>query len=107
MARHELILTEGEYGFDYDFNVLKEDRTAHPMTGFTAARLVIADEETGEVKLDNTANVTLPGGNVVRWAIQNGQTDFNGTYIATIHLTGTGVLEKIVQFSVVMNKKLV
>ncbi len=108
MARHELILTEGEFGFDYDFNVLKEDRTAASLAAFTdSPRLVIVDPNSSNaVKLDNTANVAIVG-SIVRWSIKSGQTDFNGNFVATIHLNGPSLLEKVVEFSVFVKPKII
>ncbi len=108
MPRHELILTEGEYGFDHDFNVLKEDRSAADLSAFTdSPRLIIVDSnKSNTVKLDNTANVIIVG-SIVRWSIKNGQTDFSGNFVATIHLNGPSVLEKVVEFSVFVKPKLI
>lgn len=107
MARRELIFTEGEYGFDHTFYVKDEDGNAVNIASYTGARLVIVDpDDITDIKLDITSNLTINTNSVV-WAIQNGQTDYNGNLVATIHLTANGLLEKVYQFSVVVNPKLI
>lgn len=106
MAKQLLNFTEGEFGFNYTFHAKNEDNTDANLTGFTGARLVIFDEGAKVAKLDITTNLTLSSPNVV-WAIQDGQTNYNGEFLATLHLTATGVLEKTFQFPCVVTKKLV
>ena len=106
MARQILSFTEGEHGFDHTFHAFNEDKTVANLASFTAVRLVIKDEVTDTEKLNITTDLTISSPDVV-WAIQNGQTDFNGEFIAVLHLTAVGVLEKTFQLPCVVDKKLV
>lgn len=106
MARKSLIFTEGEFGFTHNFNVKEEDGTDSDISGFTDVRLIIYDEVGATAKLNITSNLTI-NDPVVEWAVQDGQTDFNGTFTASIHLTGSGVNEKVLQFPAIVAKKLV
>ena len=106
MASKTLKFTEGEKGFTHDFNVKKEDNTDAPLGAFTGVRLVIFDEVAAVAKLDITANLTIVG-SIVQWAVQVAQTDYNGNFIAVLHFTATGVLEKTFQFPTIVTKKLV
>lgn len=106
MATKVLRFTEGEKGFTHDFNVKNEDNTDATLSSFTGVRLIIFDEVAAVAKLDITANLTIVG-STVQWAIQGGQTDYNGNFIGSLHFTATGVLEKVFQFPVIVDKKLV
>ena len=106
MAKQTLTFTEGEFGFNYTFHAKNQDGTAANLTAFTGTRLVIFDEVGDVAKLDITANLSISSPDVV-WAIQSGQTDYNGEFIATLHLTAVGVLEKTFQFPCVVTPKLV
>lgn len=102
MANKALKFTEGEFGFTHDFDVKNEDGTNATLTPFTGARLVIVDGTTS--KLDITANLTIVGA-TVQWAVQSGQTDYNGIFDGVLHLTAAGRLEKVYDFPVIVQKK--
>ena len=106
MARQTLRFTEGEFGFNHTFHCFNEDKTVASLGAFTGARLVIKDESAVTPKLDITSNLTVSTPDVI-WAIQDGQTNYNGEFIATLHLTAVGILEKTFQFSCVVDPKLV
>ena len=106
MASQTLKFSEGENGFVHDFNVKKEDGSNADLTTFTGVRLVIFDEAASTAKLDITANLAIVG-STVQWSIQSGQTDYEGNFIAVLHFTATGRLEKTYQFSTIVEKKLV
>jgi len=106
MARQVLRFTEGEFGFNYTFHCFNEDKTAATIAAFTGARLVIKDETIVIPKLDITTDLTITSPDVI-WAIQTGQTNFNGEFIAVLHLTASGILEKTFQFPCVVDPKLV
>lgn len=106
MARKSLQFSEGEFGFTHVFHVFEEDGTNADISGFTGVRLVIYDEVGDTAKLNITTNLTISDPNV-EWAVQDGQTDFNGTFTASIHLTGSGVNEKVFQFPCTVHAKLV
>jgi len=104
MASKVLRFIEGEHGFNHKFNAKNEDGTAASLTSFTGARLLIMDGSTS--KLDITSNLTI-NTNDVTWAVQSGQTDYNGRFLAVLHLTSSGVLEKTFQFDVIATPKLI
>ena len=106
MARKSLQFTEGEFGFTHTFHIFEEDGTNADISGFTGIRLIIYDEVADIAKLNITTNLVISDPNV-EWSVQDGQTDFNGTFTASIHLTGTGVNEKVYQFPAIVTKKLV
>ncbi len=106
MAKQVLTFTEGEFGFNYTFHAFNEDATAANLTAFTGVRLIILNESTGLAELDITSNLTITSPDIV-WALQDGQTDYNGEFLAVLHLTATGVLEKTFQFACVVTKKLI
>lgn len=102
MATKTLKFTEGEFGFTHTFNVKNEDGSVATFPWATGARLVILDGTT--VKLDITTNLTIFA-NSVDWAIQSGQTDYNGILDGVLHLTATGRLEKTYDFPAIIEKK--
>ena len=106
MARKSLQFTEGEFGFTHLFHIFEEDGTNAVISGFTGVRLIIYDEVADEAKLNITTNLVINEPDV-EWSVQDGQTDFNGTFTASIHLTGSGVNEKVFQFPAIVAKKLV
>ena len=106
MASKTLKFTEGEKGFVHNFNVKKEDGSDATLSSFTGVRLIIFDEVAATAKLDITSDLTIVG-SIVQWAIQDTQTDYNGNFIAVLHFTASGVLEKVFQFPTIVTKKLV
>ena len=106
MARQVLKFTEGEHGFNHTFHAFNEDKSVANIASFSGVRLVIFDEEADIAKLDITTNLTISVPDVF-WAVKNGQTDYNGEFIAVLHLTAVGVLEKVFKFPCVVEKKLI
>lgn len=106
MAKRSLVFSEGEFGFIHNFNVKKEDGTNANLTGFTGVRLIIFDEVADVAKLDITSDLVIASPQV-QWTIQNGQTDYNGTFTGALHLTAAGQNDKVYHFPVIVAKKLV
>ena len=83
-----LRLTEGDYGFIHEFIF----PSGTSLTWITTINLIITDGTTQ--KLNITTNLTKAD-NVISWAIQSGQTDFNGDFDGILVLTGSTRNEEI------------
>ena len=101
-----MIFSEGEFGFTHTFTALQEDGTNASISGFTGARLIIWDESTATAVLDITTNLTIADPDI-QWAVQSGQTDYNGEFLGSLHLTSGSQNERVLQFPVIVHKKLV
>lgn len=81
-------IVEGDYGVTHDF--------VFPSgTNFgwvTTIRLIITDGTTEQLNI--TSNLSSAD-NIISWAIQSGQTDFNGDYDGVLVLTGATRNEEI------------
>lgn len=102
-----LNFAEGEYGDNYDFTLRNEDATHSlaDLTGYTAATLTITTPDFSTIVL-NAKTLSLPGSSVARWAMADGDTNYNGDYVAQITLTGTGKRKRTFHFSVSVTKAL-
>jgi len=98
-----LEFAEGSFGFNKDITLYNTDGTLADLTGYTSATLTIEDEE-GSVKL--SVALTLPGGSVARWAVNSGNTNYNGNYIGQVKLTGAGKEDRTYLFPVKVTKRL-
>jgi hypothetical protein len=92
-----LRLVEGDYGFNHEFIF----PSGTDLTWLTSIRLIITDGTTEQLNI--TSNLTNAD-NIITWAVQNGQTNFNGDYDGVLVLTGSTRNEEI-HFNVDMISK--
>ncbi len=76
-----LRMIEGDYGFNHEFVF----PSGTDLTWIATIRLIITDGTTP--KLNITTNLTKAD-NVITWAVQITQTDFNGDFDGVLVLTG-------------------
>lgn len=105
-ATYDVEFVEGEFGDTYTFRIKNDDGTDADITGYDAVRLVIETLE-GVEKLNITTNLTLSSPNVL-WAMQSGQTDYQGEHVAQIILTDSTPArnKKVKVFTVFVHRKL-
>jgi hypothetical protein len=82
-------MVEGDYGFNHEFVFPSGTDLSWANTSIN---LIITDGTTEQLNI--TSNLTKAD-NIVTWAVQNGQTDFNGDYDGVLVLTGATRNEEI------------
>jgi len=86
MAKN-LRFIEGNYGYNHEF-VFPSGYNLSWVTGF---QLRIFDDSGNALNI--TTNMSAAG-NIVTWAVQNTQTDFNGDYQGVLKITGASRSEE-------------
>ncbi len=81
-------MIEGDYGFNHEFIF----PSGTVLTWITTTRFIITDGSTE--KLNITTNLSVSD-NVITWAVQSGQTDFNGDFDGVLVLTGATRNEEV------------
>jgi len=95
----DLRITEGEHGFNHEFIF----PSGTDLTWITTANLIIKDGTA--TKLNITTNLTISGVKIT-WAVQLGQTDFDGRRLdGTFILTGAGPRREEIHFPAMFIKK--
>lgn len=85
-ATHDVEFVRGEFGDNYTFTILEDNGDNADISWATRAQLIIEDMEGTELlNLDNT-NLSISTPNVV-WAMQSGQTDYDGDIEVQVILT--------------------
>ncbi len=107
-AKFDCEFVQGEFGDNYNFNIKNDDGTDADISGFDGVQLIIKtpDEVTTRLTLTNT-NLTISSPKVI-WAMQTGQTDYQGEHIAQIILTDTSPSRRrlVKVFTVFVYKKI-
>jgi len=98
-----LEFAEGSFGFNKDITLYNTDGTLADMTGYTTATLTIEDDE-GVQKL--SVALTIQAGSIVRWAVNTGDTNYNGNFLGQIKLAGAGKEDRTYIFPVRVTKRL-
>jgi len=84
-----LKITESEYGFNHKF-IFPVNTDLTWISGF---RLIINDKTGDKLNITSGLSVTQP--NIISWAVQNGQTNYNGRYNGILILTSGSRREEI------------
>lgn len=99
---NHLEFAEGSYGFNKVISLFEPDGTPATLTGYTAGTLTVKDNA-GTQRM--SVSLTVAGSTVV-WAINQGDTDFNGKFKGQIKITGAGKVDRTYLFDVEVIAKL-
>ena len=83
----DIEFVEGEYGDVYTITVKDEDGVDANITAYNTASLLINSIDLTTNKLNASCTVSSP---TVSWVMADGQTDYNGSFVAQIQLTNAG-----------------
>ena len=102
----DIEFVEGEYGDTYVITIKDANGVDANISAYSSGTLLIND-------LDLTTNKTsatltgLPSSNSkVNWVMANGQTGYNGSFVAQVQLTGSGITKTTKLMSVTAHRKL-
>ena len=83
----DIEFVEGEYGDIYTITVKDEDGENANISAYNTANLLINSIDLTTNKLNASCVVSTP---TVVWTMTDGQTDYNGSFVAQIQLTDAG-----------------
>ena len=83
----DIEFVEGEYGDTYTITVKDEDGVDANISANNSANLLINSIDLTTNKLNASCTVSSP---TVSWVMADGQTDYNGSFVAQIQLTNSG-----------------
>ena len=101
----DLEFVEGDYGDSYVITIKESDGTLANLSAYNAGTLLINSKDLATNK--TSASLTIQtGDSTVTWAMTSGQTDYDGSFVAQIQLTGISIAKNTKLLSVKANKKL-
>ena len=101
----DLEFVEGDYGDSYVITIKESDGTLADLAAYNAGTLLINSKDLATNK--TSASLTIQtGASTVTWAMTSGQTDYDGSFVAQIQLTGVSIAKNTKLLSVKANKKL-
>ena len=101
----DLEFVEGDFGDSYVITIKESDGSLASLAAYTAGTLLINSKDLATNK--TSASLTIQSGDsTVTWAIADGDTDYDGSYVAQIQLTGSSIAKNTKLLSVKANKKL-
>ena len=101
----DLEFVEGDYGDSYVITIKESDGTLANLSAYTTATLLINSKDLATNK--TSASLTIQtGASTVTWAMTSGQTDYDGSFVAQIQLSGVSIAKNTKLLSVKANKKL-
>ena len=101
----DLEFVEGDFGDSYVITIKESDGTLADITAYNAATLLINSKDLATNKTNATC--TIQGGaSTITWAMQSGETNYDGSFVAQIQLTGVSIAKNTKLLSVKANKKL-
>ena len=101
----DLEFIEGDYGDSYVITIKESDGTLANLSAYTSATLLINSKDLATNK--TSASLTIQtGASTVTWAMTSGQTDYDGSFVAQIQLSGVSIAKNTKLLSVKANKKL-
>ena len=99
----DIEFVEGDFGDSYVITIKDADGNNADISAYTAATLLINSVDLTTNKTTAVCTISSPD---VTWAMADGDTDYDGSYIAQIQLTGTSSAKNTKQMSVTALKKL-
>ena len=101
----DLEFVEGDFGDSYVITIKESDGKLANLTAYNAGTLLINSKDLATNK--TSASLTIQtGASTVTWAMTDGQTDYDGSYVAQIQLSGVSIAKNTKLLSVKANKKL-
>ena len=99
----DIEFVEGEYGDSYVITIKDANGVDANISAFTGASLLINDLDLSTNKTDASLTISSPD---VTWAMTNGDTDYNGSFVAQVQLTGSSISKTTKMMSVTAHRKL-
>ena len=101
----DLEFVEGDYGDSYVITIKESDGTLANLSAYTSATLLINSKDLATNKTSASCTIQA-GASTVTWVMTNGQTNYDGSYVGQIQLTGSSIAKNTKLLSVKANKKL-
>ena len=101
----DLEFVEGDFGDSYVVTIKESDGTLANLTAYNAGTLLINSKDLATNKTSATLTIQA-GASTVTWTMADGDTDYDGSFVAQIQLTGVSIAKNTKLLSVKANKKL-
>ena len=98
----DIEFVEGEYGDTYVITIKDANGNDANISAYTGASLLINTLDFTN-KTDATLIIDSP---TVKWNMVNGETDYNGSFVGQVQLTGSGITKTSKLMSVTAHRKL-
>ena len=102
----DIEFVEGEYGDTYVITIKDANGVDANISAFSAGSLLINDLDLSTNKTDATLTGLPSSNSKVNWVMTNGDTDYNGSFVAQVQLTGSGITKTSKMMSVTAHRKL-
>ena len=102
----DIEFVESEYGDTYVITIKDANGVDANISAYTAGSLLINDLDLSTNKTDATLTGLPSSDSTVKWVMANGDTDYNGSFVAQIQLTGSGITKTTKMMSVTAHRKL-
>jgi len=89
----DITIPRGDYGFDLDFTIQKDDETPYVLTGYTITMKVWPPDVSGSPILSEACTPDVEASGTCHYTVQNGDFDNAGDYLIEIELTQDGKVE--------------
>ena len=101
----DIEFVEGDFGDSYIITIKESDGTNANISAYTSATLLINSKDLQSNKTNASCSISTP---TVTWTMADGQTDYDGAFVAQIQLTNAGgtIAKTTKLMSVTANKKL-
>ena len=99
----DIEFVEGGYGDTYVITIKDANGDDANISAYTGASLLINSMDLSTNKLDTTLTISSP---TVSWVMADGDTDYNGAFVAQVQLTGVSITKTTKLMSVLAFKKL-
>ena len=101
----DLEFVEGDYGDSYVITIKESDGTLADLAAYNAGTLLINSKDLATNKTNATCTIQT-GASTITWAMQSGDTNYDGSFVAQIQLAGNTIAKNTKLLSVKANKKL-
>ena len=102
----DIEFVEAEYGDTYVITIKDENGVDANISAYTSGVLLINDLDLSTNKLNATLTGLPSSNSKVNWVMADGQTDYNGNFVAQIQLSGSSITKNTKMMSVKSHRKL-
>ena len=99
----DIEFVESEYGDTYVITIKDANGDDANISAYTGASLLINSMDLSTNQLNKSLTISSP---TVSWLMADGDTDYNGTFVAQVQLTGSSITKTTKLMSVLAFKKL-
>lgn len=99
----DIEFVEGDIGDTYVITIKDSDGNNADISAYTGASLLINSVDLTTNKTTATCTISSPE---VRWTMASGQTNYDGSYVAQVQLTGNSITKTTKLMTVTAFKKL-